>query len=39
MKLIHEGAFITEIIFQAELVSHAVQRLKDSSDEFDKVAV
>ncbi|WP_422350640.1 hypothetical protein [Flagellimonas sp.] len=39
MKLIHEGTFITEIIFQAELVLHAVDRLKDSSDDFDKVAV
>ncbi|WP_299221203.1 hypothetical protein [uncultured Aquimarina sp.] len=39
MKLIHEGAFITEIIFQAELVSEATQRLNDSVDEFDKVAV
>ena len=39
MNLIREGAFITELIFQAELVSHSHERLKDSADDFDKIAV
>lgn len=39
MKLFQLGAFITELIFQAELVSQAHKRLKDSVDEFDKIAV
>lgn len=39
MKLIHKGAFITELIFQAELLSHSHERLKDSVDDFDKIAV
>ncbi len=36
MKLIQEGAFLTELIFQAELVSNAHERLLDSLNEFDK---
>lgn len=39
MNLIREGAFITELIFQAELVSHSHERLKDSVEDFDKIAV
>lgn len=39
MDLIREGAFITELIFQAELVSHSHQRMKDSVDDFDKIAI
>lgn len=39
MKLIQEGAFLTELIFQAELVSNASQRLLNSEDEFDKTSL
>lgn len=39
MKLIQEGAFITEIIFQAKLILNAHERLKNSVVEFDKIAV
>lgn len=39
MKLIQEGAFLTELIFQAELVSNAHTRLLDAVDEFDKTAL
>lgn len=39
MNLIREGAFITELIFQAELVSRSHERLKDSVDEIDKIAI
>lgn len=39
MNLIREGAFITELIFQAGLVSYSHERLKDSIDDFDKIAV
>ncbi|MCA0960211.1 hypothetical protein LCL86_14225 [Muricauda ruestringensis] len=39
MKLIRFGALISELIFQAELVSHSHERLKDSVDDFDKTAV
>ena len=39
MKLIQEGAFLTELIFQAELVSNASQRLLNSEDEFDKTTL
>ena len=37
MNLIREGAFITELIFQAGLVSYSHERLKDSIDDFDKM--
>ena len=39
MKLIRAGAFITELIFQAELVSHSHERLKGAVDDFDKTAI
>jgi hypothetical protein len=39
MKLIREGAFLTELIFQAELVSNSYRRLKGSVDGFDKISV
>lgn len=39
MKLIQEGAFISEIIFQADLVSHAHKRLKKSVDAFDHIGI
>lgn len=39
MKLIQEGAFLSELIFQAELVSNASQRLLNSEDEFDKASL
>ncbi|MFH4968309.1 hypothetical protein V8G61_08905 [Gaetbulibacter sp. M240] len=38
MKLIQEGAFISELIFQAKIVSYSNDRLK-SKDELDKIAV
>lgn len=38
MNLIQEGAFITELIFQAELVLYSRQRLKVSVVDFDKTA-
>lgn len=39
MNLLQEGALITELIFQAELVSHSHERLQDSVDNFDKIAI
>jgi len=33
------GAFLSELIFQAELVSNANQRLLNSKDEYDKTAL
>ncbi len=39
MKLIQEGAFISEIIFQADLVSHAHERLKKSVDTCDHIGI
>ncbi|WP_024772967.1 hypothetical protein [Aquimarina macrocephali] len=39
MKLIQEGAFISEIIFHADLVSHAQERLKKSADAFDHIGI
>ena len=39
MKLMQEGAYLTELIFQAELVSNAHERLLDSVDEFDKTTL
>ncbi|GAA4276999.1 hypothetical protein [Aquimarina mytili] len=39
MKLIQEGAFISEIIFQVDLVSHAHERLKKSVDTFDHIGI
>ena len=39
MKLIQEGAFLSEILFQADLVSHAHKRLSDSIEEFDHVGI
>ena len=39
MNLIREGAFLTELIFQAELVSHSYELLKDSVGDFNKIAV
>ncbi|SFB80420.1 hypothetical protein SAMN04487891_102429 [Flagellimonas taeanensis] len=39
MKLIQESVLITELIFQAELVSYSHERLKVAVDEFDKTAV
>ena len=39
MKLIQEGAFLSELIFQAELVSNASQRLLNSEDDFDKTSL
>ena len=39
MKLIQEGAFLKELIFQAELVSNANERLLDSVDEFNKTTL
>ncbi|MBQ0733896.1 hypothetical protein [Aquimarina celericrescens] len=39
MKLIQEGAFISEIIFQADLASHAHERLKKSVDAFDHIGI
>lgn len=39
MNLIRKGAFITELIFQAELVSYSHKRLSDSVDDFDKIAI
>ncbi len=37
MNLHQIGAFLTEIIFQADLVENANNRLKDSIDEFDRI--
>ncbi len=37
MNLHQLGAFLTEIIFQADLVENASNRLKDSIDEFDNI--
>jgi hypothetical protein len=39
MNLIREGAFITELIFQAELVSNSHEQLKNSVDDFGKISV
>ena len=39
MNLIRQGAFLSELIFQAGLVSHSHQRLKDSVGDFDSIAV
>ncbi|MDY8137457.1 hypothetical protein [Aquimarina sp. 2201CG5-10] len=39
MKLIQESAFISEIIFQADLVSYANDRLKKSVDAFENIGV
>ncbi|WP_067029224.1 hypothetical protein [Allomuricauda sp. CP2A] len=39
MKLIRVGAFVSELIFQAELVSNSYERLKEAVDDFDKTAV
>lgn len=39
MKLIRVGAFVSELIFQAELVSNSYERLKKAVDDFDKTAV
>lgn len=39
MKLIQQGAFLSELIFQTELVSNAHKRLLDSVDEFDKTTL
>ncbi|MEM6687154.1 MAG: hypothetical protein AAF617_15340 [Bacteroidota bacterium] len=37
MKLIQESVFLTEIIFQADLVLHSYERLKKSVDESDNL--
>lgn len=39
MKLIQRGAFLSELIFQAELVLNANERLLDSINEFDKTTI
>lgn len=39
MKLIEEGAFLSETIFQADLISHADERLKKSVGAFDNIGV
>lgn len=39
MKLIRVGAFVSELIFQAELVSNSYERLMEAVDDFDKTAV
>lgn len=39
MNLIQQGAFLSELIYQARLVSYSHQRLMDSVDGFDKIAV
>lgn len=39
MNLVQKGAFITELIFQAELVSHSHERLKKSVNDFNKIAI
>ncbi|WP_298541904.1 hypothetical protein [uncultured Aquimarina sp.] len=39
MKLIQEGAFISEIFFHADIVSHAYERLKKSAVASDYIGV